>query len=221
MEEMPISAINVKEFISIAKNHSLSDEFILRLLRAQSWPERLIMQAFAEYYEKSLGTAVPKHEGNSEAARDAFYYLLNFITLAFWSFALGKFLILLIDWNFPDTQTHFYGSLLHNLAWPIATFIVTFPAFVIVHLFIAKQLRVRRDLYGSGVRKWLTYIALVVAACVLLSDGIWFVQRCIQSDISLGFVLHVLVLLVIGGGIFLYYLSTMQAPHGREIAAED
>ena len=73
----------------------------------------------------------------------------------------------------------------------------------------------RPDLYDSGVRKSLTYIALVIAATILLADGIWFLQALIKSDLTFRFVLDTLVLLVIGGGVFAYYLSTIDAPRNE------
>jgi len=58
----------------------------------------------------------------------------------------------------------------------------------------------------------LTYIALVIAATVLLADGIWFLQALLKGDLTLRFILDTLVLLVLGGGVFAYYLSTIDAP---------
>lgn len=70
----------------------------------------------------------------------------------------------------------------------------------------------RPDLYDSGVRKWLTYIALVFAAIIVLADGIWFLEALLRGQLTLRFMLDSLVLLVIGGGVFTYYLATIDGP---------
>jgi Domain of unknown function (DUF5671) len=203
------------DFLSSAKNHGIPDESIVMLLRQNGWPERRISRAFSAYYASVLGVPLPIRTGRSEHARDAFYYLLNFIMLGFWTIALGQLFYVLIDRWLPDPVTHLYQSsrsLMDEIAWQIATLIVTFPAFLFVHRLIGEQLRSRPDLYESGVRKWLTYIALVIAALVVLCDGIWLLQTFLRGEITALFILHSLLLFIIGGGVFSYYLVTINPP---------
>jgi Domain of unknown function (DUF5671) len=203
------------EFLSSAKNKGISDDFIVTLLRQNGWPEQRIYRAFSAYYAGVLGAPLPTHSGRSEHARDAFYYLLNFFLLSFWTIALGQLFYTLIDRWVPDRGTPYYGSLIDDTAWQLATLLITFPAFILVHRLISDQLRRRPDFYESGVRKWLTYIALVIAALVLLSDGIWFLQTFLRGEITFRFVLHSLLLFIIGGGVFSYYLATINLPQSE------
>ncbi len=85
-----------------------------------------------------------------------------------------------------------------------------------VHTTIQRELRARPDLYDSGVRKWLTYIALVIAALIALTDGAWFIEALIRGEVSTRFILDSVVLLVLSGGVFSYYLRTMDAPPASE-----
>ncbi len=73
----------------------------------------------------------------------------------------------------------------------------------------------RRSL-RSAVRRWLTYLTLVVAAIVVLTDAAWVVEALIRGEMTLRFILDSLVLLVIGGGVFVYYLRTMEPPAAAE-----
>ncbi|HEV3156492.1 MAG TPA: hypothetical protein VGZ00_04035, partial [Candidatus Baltobacteraceae bacterium] len=98
------------DFLSSAKKHGVPDDSIVMLLRQNGWPERRISRAFSTYYGGVLGGAVPMHPGRSEHARDAFYYLLNFILLGFWTIALGQLFYTLIDNWLPDTVTNYYRS---------------------------------------------------------------------------------------------------------------
>jgi len=201
-------------FLQAAKDQEISDEFAVSLLRQNGWPERRIYRAFSALYADRLGTPIPQRAQAAADARDAFYYLLNFITLGFWTVALGQIFYRLIAFWFPDpTQTSSYsGSLRDDIAWQVATVIVTFPTFVYIHWLIARELRARPDLYTSGVRRWLTYLTLVVAAIVVLTDAAWVVEALIRGEMTLRFILDSLVLLVIGGGVFVYYLRTMEPP---------
>ncbi|HEY1428082.1 MAG TPA: DUF5671 domain-containing protein [Candidatus Tumulicola sp.] len=199
------------EFLETAKAQGMTDEFVVSLLRHRGFSERSIYRAFGAYYEGRLGQPLPSRGLDVENARDAFYYLLNFITLGFWTVALGQIFYMLIARRFPDAIENSYTGN-NDMTGQLATLIVTFPAFLLVQFLIQTQLRKRPDLYYSPVRRWLTYIALVFAAIVLVVDAVWFVSSFLQGQLSARFLLDSLVLLVLGGGVLLYYLLTMEPP---------
>ena len=200
-------------FLRAAKEGGVSDDFVVALLRQNGWSERRIFRAYSAFYADRLGMALPKRHQAAESARDAFYYLLNFITLGFWTVALGQIFYRLIAVWIPDPAADkYYGSLRDDIAWQAATVIVAFPVFAYVHSLIERELRNRTDLYYSGIRRWLTYLALVIAAIVLLCDAAWVIEALIRGELTLRFILDSVVLLVLGGGVFLYYLRTMEPP---------
>src|SRR5579862_45937 len=201
------------EFIRTAKKGGVADDSIVAMLRHNGWSERRVYRALAEYYGELLGMAIPARVQRGENARDAFLYLLNFISLGFWTVAIGQIWYAVIARWFPDPAVYSYGtSLREEIATQLATVIVAFPLFLFVHNLIARELQKRRDLYDSGVRKWLTYLTLVAAALVVLGDAIWFVTSLLQGELTVRFLLDSLVLLVLGGGVFAYYLITINPP---------
>ena len=202
-------------FLRAAKEQHISDEFVVALLRQNGWSERRIFRAYSTFYADRLGMPLPKRHQGAENARDAFYYLLNFITLGFWTVALGQILYRLIAYWIPDpaSSAYTYGpSLRDDIAWQAATVIVAFPAFLYIHSLIARELGRRPDLYDSGIRRWLTYLALVIAAIVVLCDAAWVIEALIRGELTVRLILDSLVLLVLGGGVFAYYLRTMEPP---------
>ena len=204
-------------FIDSAKKGGVEDDSIVGMLRHNGFSERRIYRALGAYYGQTLGTQIPARTQSGESARDAFLYLLNFITLGFWTVALGQIFYALIAHAFPDpAQTYVEGSLRSEMSGQLATVIVAFPLFLLVHYLIARELGKRRDLYYSGVRRWLTYLALVLAALTVLADAIWFVTSLLDGEITTRFALDSLVLLVLGGGVFAYYLMTMNPPAATE-----
>jgi len=60
------------------------------------------------------------------------------------------------------------------------------------------------------VRKWLTYLALLVAAGVVVGDVITFLAYFLRGDLSARFVCKIAVVLVIAGGVFWYYFGALQ-----------
>jgi hypothetical protein len=212
----PSSHDQLRDFLQSAKQRGVSDESLVSLLRHRGFSERSIYRALARYYEEVLGETLPSRGLDVENARDAFYYSLNFITLAFWTIALGQIFYMLIERRFPDAlDAASMSSIRDEIAGQLAAVIVTFPIFSIVHSLIQRQLQKRPDLYYSPVRRWLTYVALVLAAIVLLADTVWFVTSFLQGQLSVRFAHDSLVLLVLGGGVFLYYLTTMEPPAAR------
>src|SRR5271166_4921189 len=88
-------------FLRAAKDEGIRDEFVVALLRQNGWPERRIFRAYSAFYADRLGAPLPKRYQVAENARDAFYYLLNFITLGFWTVALGQVFYRLIAYWIP------------------------------------------------------------------------------------------------------------------------
>jgi hypothetical protein len=201
----------LRVFIDAAKGQNVADDFLVNLLKSKGWSERRIYAAFANHYERLLGTPVPERGARIEYAGDAFLYLLAFISLSAWAFAAGSIFDSLIDrWitsalDYPNTS-----AFRSQVAGQIATIIVAFPIFALVTRSITANVSRRTDLADSGVRKWLTYIALALTAMCLIGDGIWFLTAYFTGELTLRFVLKAVVLFVLAGSIFSYYLASVR-----------
>ncbi len=203
-------------FVSQAKERGVPDDSLVGILRQSGWSERRIYRALSDYYAGALGVAVPVRDQSSGAARDAFFYLLNFITLGFWTVALWQIWDDLVRRWFPDPLSYEGGSLRDDIAWQVAMIVVAFPIFAFVHATIARELARRPELYYSPIRRWLTYLALVIAAITILCDAALTIQSWIVGHLTTHFLLDTLGLMVLGGGVFAYYLLTMEPPKRHE-----
>ena len=203
---------DLDRFVHAAKSADVPDGSLVALLRLNGWSDRRVFRSLGAYYGETLGMRVPSRSGRGEFARDVFYYVLNFITLGFWTVALGQLLYTLIDRRFPDAAFRSYsGSLLSDIAWQLATIIVAYPSFVFVGRLIARDPQRRPDDADPGLRG-ITYIALIVAAVIVLGDAIWFLAEFLRGELTTKFILHSLVLFALGGGVFAYYLNGLKAP---------
>lgn len=202
------------EFIRAAKAHGADDQFLVTLLRQQGWSERRVFAAFSAHYADLTGQAVPSRGSRTENARDAFLYLLAFVTLGIWTVAFVWLAYILIDHAFPSPldYSQYVGYSFHeDVAGQLASLIVAFPIFIFVSRAIVHETRQRPESLDSGVRKWLTYVALVITAVALLGDGVWFLQQFILGDLTVRFVLKSLVLFGVAGAVLWYYLGTVRA----------
>jgi uncharacterized protein YacL len=181
------------------------------LLRGRGWPEEDACRALADYYEAQNGATIPPYK-RPGSAKDAFLYLLSFSMLATWTISLGSVLFLLIDiWiKDPLNQNSYQSFTFYQMANSLACMIVAFPVYILTVRSILKDLRVHPEKLDSSVRKWLTYIALLIAAGVVVGDLITFLTYFLRGELTARFVSKVVVVLAIAGGVFWYYLGSLQ-----------
>lgn len=103
----------------------------------------------------------------------------------------------------------FWGS--QSISWPVAALIIFFPIFILLMWLLERDYRVFPEKQYMGIHKWLAYITLFVFGLVLAGDLIAVLYYFIDGqELTAGFLLKVLALLVIAGGIFSYYLLDVQ-----------
>ncbi len=198
-------------FIEAARAKGTSDEFTSKLLRSFGWSQREIESAFRQIYERLTGLPLPIPIGQTgESAKDAFVYLLTFSMLALWTQALGQLGFIFIDLYIPSPLARFPGNYSDSVAFSLARLITAFPLFLFVMGIIAKELRANPEKYHSGVRKWLTYLALLVAALIAVGNLIVFLSAFLRGDLTLRFILKVLVVLILAGSVLWYYFAWLQ-----------
>jgi len=210
---MPADNQPLIDFIDAVKSQGAADEFVVALLRQNGWSEKRIYQAFAAWYEARSGRAVPSGGGRIEAAKDAFLYLLAFITLGIWTIQLGALFFTAIDHTFPNPTLDRLNSpaVVRETADELASIIVGFPLFLLVTWGIARSVELQPERLESAVRKWLTYLALVITASTMIGDLVTFLAYLLRGDLDTRFVFKVITVLVIAGGVFAYYLDSLRA----------
>ncbi|MBT9315985.1 DUF5671 domain-containing protein [Leptothoe spongobia] len=207
----PKNRSELVNFIAAARSQGASDEFISTLLRSFGWPQREIERAYFVVYEELVGMPIPSpHGGQGESARDAFVYLLSFVTLGMWTQALGEIGFILIDHVIPDPLSRAYGDSSFQIAFCLARLLVAYPVYLLLMRKILKDLSVYREKTYSGVRKWLTYIALLVVALVGIGTLMAFLTSFLRGELTPRFLLKVLVILIIDGGVLTYYSQWVQ-----------
>lgn len=206
------SAKQLAGFLEAAKAKGASDELLAKLFRRRGWPEKKAWEALGDYYEQATGMSIPGRKGGAaENARDAFLYLVSFSTLGVWTIALGALAFTYLDIWFPDTVTRRYvPDPTWAIAGNLASILVAFPIYLVVMRVIVRDLTAHPEKHESGVRKWLSYIALFVAAGVVIGDLITFLTFFLHGELTIRFVLKVATALVIAGGVFWYYLDWLR-----------
>ena len=199
------------KFLDTARSQGATDESLVGLLRGRGWPEEDIYRLLADHYEARGGPQVPAYKP-SGSAKDAFLYLLSFSTLATWGIGLGSVMFTLIDRWIADplSPSNDYAGTYYQIAGSLACVIVAFPVYLFVMRYIVREVEAHPEKADSAVRKWLTYIALLFAAGVVVGDTITFLTYFLRGELTTRFIAKVAVVFVIAGGIFWYYLGSLQ-----------
>jgi len=219
MLRMAASA-NINQFIERAKASGATEQSLVGILTARGWPEKEVYEALAAHYERMIGVAVPRRGGAGTAAKDAFFYLLIFSTLGTWTFGLGALAFTLIDRWLADTlfSTGYYqGYDMVSAAASMASMLVAFPIYLLVTRSVLREERRHPEKRSSPVRKWLTYMALVIAACVFIGDLIAALTFFLRGEITSRFLAKAFVVLVISGGVFFYYFGGLRRSEESDV----
>ncbi len=207
------------EFIAATKSQGASDEFLAAMLSRRGWPLDDVYAALADFWAQRTGVEAPQRAASPEAARDAFFHLLSFVTLAIWATALGAVLFDLANFLIPDPIS---GYSAHNLrsvtAWNLAALGVAFPIYLLAMRVLFSEARKTPERLQSGIRKWLTYLALLGTAGAVIGDLILFLGYFLLGELTSRFLVKEAIVLAICGGIFAYYLTSLR--WDRDTAAE-
>lgn len=193
-------------FLAAAKAGGATDSFLVALLKQQGWPERAVYEALGRHYAASTGLPLPQPRSSLESAREAFYHLLAFGTLGVWICAIGSIWFTLIDHWLPDAASYnLSGWRIRQISWQIAAILVSFPVFALATRSIVADLKANPEKTASGVRRWLTNFALLIAALVFIGDLVASIAVFLQGEITARFLAKSAVVLLLSGAVFAYY----------------
>lgn len=183
---------------------------VLQAMREAGWSEAQTRGVLDDYAEVDFPIPVPRPRA-SLSARDAFVYLVLFATLYYTAFHLGSLLFDLVNVAFPDPAAGrgyaFSGS---SMRWSVASLLIAFPVFAFMAHRISRDVERNPIKRLSPVRRWLTYLTLYLAAIALICDFTTLIYNLLGGEIGVRFVLKVLVVAVIAGSIFGWYLRDLR-----------
>lgn len=197
-------------FVREALLKGASRQTIEAALTGAGWTTEQTRDALNAYAEVDFPVPVPKPRPYL-SPREAFLYLVLFATLYLSAYHLGSLLFDFINRAFPDAADPDNASrLVQSMRWSVASLVIAFPVFLFVARHLGKDLARNPVKRLSAVRRWLTYLTLFVAATVLVGDLITLVYNLLGGELSMRFVLKVLVVGLIAGAIFGFYLRDLR-----------
>lgn len=202
---------DLQPFVKEALSKGLPREQIRQALEKAGWQADEIRNAVNAYAEADFPIPVPKRKPYV-SAREAFLYLLMFLTLYWSAFSFGQLLYQFINRAFPDALQMYYAADASSsiIRMDIASLVIAFPVFLWISWLLNNEIKKDPDKRGSKVRKWLTYLTLFIAAGIIIGDLIALVFNLLAGDLTPRFLLKVLTVGGIAGAIFGYYLTELR-----------
>jgi len=213
----------ISDFLSKALAAGIPQPSVVGLLAAQGWREKDVYRALGTHFRTALGLEVPRRPNSGASAKDAFFYLLIFSTLGTWTLALGALAFELIDRWLADPLFSPFGQQIETseITWSLAAILIAFPLYLLLSRTVLRDAAADPEKLDSSIRKWLTYMALVVAASIFMGDLICALAFLLRGELTSRFLLKAFVVLALSGGVFSYYfggLRVTERPNAGEIA---
>lgn len=196
---------SLERFVREALARGASREEVSKALTDAGWTVEQARDALACFVDAPFVVPIPRPRPYL-SPREAFIYLVLFTTLYLSAYHLGSMLFELINRALPEVRGFSLGRGDTGIRWSVATLLIAFPVYLWLSARQGREAEVDPVKRQSGVRRWLTYLTLFVAAIVLITDMIYLVDSVLGGEASLRFLLKVLVAGVIASAVFGYYL---------------
>lgn len=155
-----------------------------------------------------------RSQSQHSLSREFFLYGLTFIALYIAAFSLGGILFQLINIYLPDpaARDFYYDAsrfkdLLRGFA---SSLIVAGPIFFWLTSKLKREQRVNTALRVSALRRWLTYLTLLIASVVAISDVIGIIYNFLGGELVLRIFAKMAAVLVIAAAVIVYYLRDVR-----------
>ncbi|MFM8804860.1 MAG: DUF5671 domain-containing protein [Planctomycetia bacterium] len=182
---------------------------IAQSLESGGWSAREAKAALDAFVDTPLPVPVPKKRVSS-SPRDAFLHLLGMAMLYTAACATGTILFQFIDRWLPAPGDAPFGLSSSILRTAAAALIVSLPIVGLVHRTTGRDASRDPALRLTPVYRTLAYLTLLITSLVMAGDLIATIISFLSGELTARFLLKALVILLLAGGIYLWFSSDVQ-----------
>ena len=199
-------------FVREALTRGTSRDDVRKALRDARWPDDEIEAELAAWHDAGLGLPVPRRRIGF-SPREAFLYLLLFVALYLVAYNVGSILFALVERTWPDPAMNSYEGWDRTRDWvrfALSSVLVAFPVYLYTSRLTGRAVAADPEKRNSGVRRWLTYLTLFNAACVLIGDFIVVLSGLFKGELTARFLAKAAIVAAIGGWMFAHYMGGLR-----------
>ncbi|OHA27165.1 MAG: hypothetical protein A3C06_03765 [Candidatus Taylorbacteria bacterium RIFCSPHIGHO2_02_FULL_46_13] len=149
--------------------------------------------------------------------KDFFMQLGAVVGLYVSAVSLLQLLFQVINYAFPDALDYYVDPYSAGVRWSIAMLLIMFPAYLLLQWAIERDVRVQPLKKQLWIRRWLSYLTLFVAGLTIAIDLVVLVNSFLGGEISSRFLLKVVAVLIVAGGVFGYYIYDLRREAGAKV----
>ena len=150
----------------------------------------------------------------NNSAKYAFFYVLSLVALVFMSVSVGIIFFQIINKEFIDLINEYSGNYSDEaMKFAISSIIISAPIYYFTSKQIYKSLRQGKLDEEAGVRKWFTYLILLVSVIVMIIWLITTINGFLSGELTTKAILKAIVALLISGITFSFYLYDIKREH--------
>ncbi len=148
--------------------------------------------------------------------KDFFIYLGTAISLYVSAGSLLSLLFSIINQRFADALDTSYGYYAYGTymgdgaMFAIAALIIVVPIYLFLSYHIRKGIVADSEKRSLNIRKWFVWLTIFAAGIAVAGDLVALLYTFLQGEVTVRFVLKVLSVLVVAGGIFSYYFYDLR-----------
>ena len=148
---------------------------------------------------------------NNINAKYAFYYLLSLAALIFTAVSVQMIVFGIIDRTVADAIAfNSYDGVDSRLRFAISALFIAGPIYYFLSRLIIKGLRKKELEIESPLRRWLTYLIILVAAVIILGVLVSVINNFLSGEMTSRFILKAASMLVMAAAVFSYYFYDMK-----------
>lgn len=137
--------------------------------------------------------------------KDVFLHLLNILTFYLSIIGFITLYIQYISVLFPDPLNFYYTMITDVIRVFSSILVIAIPVYILTSWFLGKDLKNNPKKREFKLRKWLLYFTLFVSAVTIIVDLIIAVNHFMSGELTVRFLLKVLVVLLVAAAVFGYY----------------
>ncbi len=147
--------------------------------------------------------------------KDFFLYLGVLVTLLVSSVSIINLLFESINSIFPDKLDYYVDPYSSSIRMAIASLLIIFPVYLIISWILGKDTKIFPEKLSLGIRKWLIYFTLFAAGGAIIVDLVVLINTFLGGEVTARFILKILVVIAVAGGIFAYYFRDLRGAGGK------
>lgn len=147
--------------------------------------------------------------------KDVFLHLFNIFTFYLSIIGFITLYIQYINALFPDPLNYYFTSIANSVRWASSVLFISVPAYISTAALLGKDIVSVPEKRDLKLRKWLLYFTLFLSAVTIIVDLMVLVYNFLNGELSIRFFLKVIVVLIVAGAVFGYYMWDLKRSNGK------